>query len=100
MDNNNRPQQPGNEKRPKGNLWITLIVTVVIVLILSSVYNALSNSQYELTTYSDFAKAREEGQLLKVIIHTDRVIYTTKEQADKLVEALVGAANSLFTTLS
>ena len=83
MDNNNRPQQPGNEKRPKSNLWITLIVTVVIVLILSSVYNALSNSQYELTTYSDFAKAREEGQLLKVIIHTDRVIYTTKEQADR-----------------
>ncbi len=84
MENNpNHSQQPGNDKRPRGNLWVTLIVTVVIVLIISSVYNALSNSQYELTTYSDFAQARENGQLLKVIIHTDRVIYTTKAEADR-----------------
>jgi len=84
MDNHpKQPQQPNNDKRPKSNLWITLIITVAIVLIISSVYNAVSNSQYELTTYSDFAEARENGQLLKVIIHTDRVIYTTKEEADK-----------------
>jgi len=79
----NTPQKPGDEKRPRSSLWLTLIVTVAIVLIISSLYNAVSNSKYELTSFSDFAEARENGQLLKVIIHTDRVIYTTKEEADK-----------------
>ena len=84
MENNqNHPQQPDNGKRPKGSIWLTLIITVAIVLLISSIYNAVSNSQYTLKTYSHFAEARENGQLLKVIIHTDRVIYTTKEEAGK-----------------
>ena len=81
MENNQNRQQPDNGKRPKSNIWLTLIITVVIVLIISSVYNAISNSQYTLKNYSHFAEARENGQLLKVILHTDRVIYTTKAEA-------------------
>lgn len=83
MENNQNRQQPDNGKRPKSNIWLTLIITVVIVLIISSVYNAISNSQYTLKNYSHFAEARENGQLLKVILHTDRVIYTTKTEAGK-----------------
>ena len=83
MENNpNKPQDNGG-KRPKSSLLIPLIITVAIVLIISSIYNAVSNSQYELTTYSDFVEARESGDLLKVIIHTDQVIYTTKSEANK-----------------
>ena len=80
---NNTPQDSGGGKRQKSNILVTLIITITIVLILSSVYNAFINSEYELTTYSDFVKARDNGDLLSVVIHTDRIIYSTKTEANR-----------------
>ena len=80
---NKNPQQPNGGKRPKGSIWVALIASVVLMLIIGSAYNLFSNSQYEQTTFSDFMQAREEGQLVKVEIHTDRVIYSTQAEADK-----------------
>ena len=46
-NNNNQPKKPeGNEKRPKGNLWVTLIITVAVVLIGSLLFNFIKKSQY------------------------------------------------------
>ena len=78
-----RDNNSGDGKRPRGNLWVTLIVTVAIILLISAVYNAIANSQYTLTKYSDFLDAMYGGQLTEVEIHTDRIIYQTKEEAAK-----------------
>ncbi len=85
MENNNRSgkdNKSGN-KRPKGNIWVALIISVVIILIISTVYNAISNSQYTQTTFTDFQDAWKSGQLVEVELQYDRIIYLTKEEAAK-----------------
>ncbi len=78
--NNNRPD---DSRRPKGNIWIALIVTIAIILIISSVYRAITGSQYTQTTYTDFLDAMNKGQLAEVQIQYDRILYLTKEEAAK-----------------
>ena len=75
--------KPGDNKRPKSNLFVTVIITVVIVLGISLIYNAISNSQYTETTYSEFLDAWQSGQLHEVQIQGDRIVYMTKEEAAK-----------------
>jgi len=81
---NNNPKTPdsGDNKR-KGSLIAALMITVVIVLLISVVYNAVANSQYTKVKFSDFEKAKEAGQLAEVEFHADRIIYLTKEEAAK-----------------
>jgi len=81
-NNQNRPPQ-GNDKKPKGNIWITLIISVVIVLLIATVYNMVTNSQYTKTTFSEFMDAMENGQLTEVELQSDRIIYMTAEEAEK-----------------
>ena len=80
-DSQNRGNNPGDSKRPK-NLLLPLIITVAIVLIFSLVYNAISNSQYTQTTWSDFRAAMEAQTIVEAEIHYDRVIYLTREEAE------------------
>ncbi len=86
MDHNpNHPKKdnsPG-DKPPKNNLWLTLIVTVAIVLVISVLFNLISGSQYTLVTYSDFLQNWEKGQLSEVQFQGDRLVYLTKEEAAK-----------------
>ena len=85
MDQNNeRNKSPRNDdKKPRGNIWITLIISIVIVLLISSIFNFARNSQYEETTFSDFQEAMDNGQLAEVEIRVDRIVYMTKEEAAK-----------------
>ncbi len=86
----NSPQNGGNSggnkpdgKKPKGNFLTLLVITLAIVLLISSIYNAVQDSQYTQTTYSEFKQAMAAGQIAEAEIHSDRVIYMTKEEADK-----------------
>ena len=78
--NNRNPKDP---QKPKNNLWVTLVITAAIVLLISGVYNMISDSQYTETSYSDFLTAFENHNLDEVLIKTDRIIYMTKEEAAK-----------------
>ena len=78
----NKPPQ-GNDKRPKNSIWVTLIITVAIILIISSVLNMIRGSQYTETTFTDFRQAMEDNNLAEVEIRYDRIIYLTKEEAAK-----------------
>ena len=79
----NQPPKKPDGKRPKGSIWITIMVTVAIVLIISTVYNAISNSQYTQTTFSEFMEDAKNDNLSEVEIRYDRVLYMTKEEAAK-----------------
>ena len=70
-------------KRPRPNLLIMLLVSVALVLVFSLVYNAIADSQYTETTYSDFLAQMEAGNLAEVELHADRLYYMTKEEAAK-----------------
>ncbi len=84
-DNNsqNGSQKTSNDKRSKSSIWLTLIIAIAIVVIISTVYNAIASSQYQQTTYSDFLKAMEDGNLAEVELQYDRILYLTREEAAK-----------------
>ncbi len=84
MDASNRNDKNKNGgKRPKGSIWITLIISVAIILIISSIYNAIVSGQYQQTSYTDFLNAWEGSQLVEVELQYDRVVYLTKEESAK-----------------
>ena len=81
--NHNDQNKNPKENRPKGNIWVTLIITVAIILLISSIFNMVRGSQYTETTYTDFMDAFTAGELEEVLLRYDRVIYLTKEEAAK-----------------
>ena len=78
--NNRKPNDP---QPPKHGRLAPVLLALAVVLLISGIYNMVSKSKYQETTYSDFVSARESGQLAEVEIHYDRVIYMTKEEAAK-----------------
>ena len=82
-DGNNGPNRGGDNKSPKNNIWLTLLIAVAAVFIISSIYNMINASQYTQTTWSDFRAAMEAQTIVEAEIHYDRVIYLTREEAEK-----------------
>ena len=80
-DQNNKPRK--NDKKPRGNIWVTLIITVALILLINAVFNFVKNSQYTQQTLSHFLEAKENGQLSEVELRYDRIVYLTKEEAAK-----------------
>ena len=79
--NNKGPDAPGEKRKPK---WLlALILTAGAVLLFSAVYNAVNNSKYTQTTFSEFLEIRDKGELAEVQIRSDRIVYLTKEEAAK-----------------
>ncbi len=81
--NRNDPSGKNGNKKPKMNILVTLLIAVGIVVAISSLYNTISQSQYTETDYNDFLEAMESGQLAEVELRSDRIVYMTKEEAEK-----------------
>ena len=79
----NRNNRPDDNKKPKLNIWVTLALTVGIVLLINTVFSAISGNQYTETTYSDFKTAMDQMQLEEVQIQSDRIVYLTRTEAAK-----------------
>ena len=47
---NNGPKKDGG-KEPKNNLWLKLMIAVAAVFAISSIYNAINESQYNQTNH-------------------------------------------------
>ena len=81
-DNKKSPNTPnGEDKRPKGNIWMALIITVVVILLVSTLYNYFKDSIYEKASWTDFLQAQKEGVITEVELYTDRVIYETADKS-------------------
>ena len=82
--NQNDKNKPNPEdKRPKKNILVTLIAAVAIVILISTVFNAVRNSQYTQTTFTDFMTEWENNNLKEVEIQSDRILYLTKTEWEK-----------------
>ena len=87
MDHNSGENSGGNKPNGtpprRGNIWIPLIITLVVVLLFSGLRNMIANSHRTETTYSDFLQTWHAGQLKEVELQYDRIVYLTKEEAEK-----------------
>ena len=81
--NGNGNNSPNNDKQPRRSIWMPLIITVGIVLLLSTAFNLINNSRYTETTYTHFREVMLSGELRKVEIHPDRLVYMTAEELEK-----------------
>ena len=77
----NNPKKPGGDK-PK-SYFTPLMIALVLVLVFSWVMNTVEKSQYTETRWDEFVEAKESGQLVEVEIRGDRVVYMTREEAEK-----------------
>ncbi len=82
-NNGKDPNRKPDDKKPRNQRLIALIVTLALVLLFSWIYDAVSKSQYRETTFSDFLEAMENDDLAEVQLRTDRILYMTKEEAAK-----------------
>ena len=83
MNSNQNNNQNNTPRRPRESIWTILMISLVLVLVFTWIYNAVASSQYTKTTYSDFLYAKEHNQLAEVLIKADRIVYLTKEEAAK-----------------
>ena len=81
--NNKNPNRKPDDKKPRNQRLVALVVTLALVLIFSLIYNAVTKSQYEEKTYSDFLTEKQAGNLSEVQIQSDRIVYMTKTEAAK-----------------
>ena len=95
---NNGPKKPGEDKNPKNGIWVKLLIAVAAVFIISSVYNMVNASQYNQTTWSDFRASMAAGQIVEAEIHYDRIIYLTREEAEKPASQQKACFTGLPTT--
>ena len=76
-----------NEKEPNGkkprNIWLALVITIAVVLAISVAYNMLRSSQYREVDYNEFATAMENGDLAEVELQYDRIVFLTRQEAEK-----------------
>ena len=98
MDGNNGPKKPEDNKNPKSSIWIKLLIAVAAVFVISSIYNMINDSQYNQTTWSDFRASMDAGEILEAEIQYDRIIYLTREEADKPASEQKACFTGLPTT--
>ena len=80
-DQNKNPKDNGKKQKP--SILLILIISIVLVLLIGWVYNAITASQYTKTTYSHFLEAKQTNALAEVQLRNDRIVYLTKEEAEK-----------------
>ena len=75
-----------NEKEPNGKkpkIWLALVITIAVVLVISIAYNMFRSSQYREVDYNDFVTAMENGDLEEVELQYDRIVFLTRQEAEK-----------------
>ena len=93
---NTPPQKPGGDsKRPKGNVWVSLVICLAILLLGTYVFNKIDSSKYTEKSYDHFLTLRESNELAEVEFKSDRIVYMTKAEAAKPS----GSRKAFFTGL-
>ena len=86
MDPNRNDSPKDNNpdgKKPRRRILTMLLIAVAVVLLISSIYNAIKGSKYEQKTYTEFLAEMEAGNLSEVEILSDRILYMTKTELEK-----------------
>ena len=82
MEQNKNTPRP-DDKKPRGRIGFTLLLTVAIVVVIILLFNSARSSKYTKTTFSDFLYAMQTDNLAQVELYGDRIKYLTREEAAK-----------------
>ena len=92
-DNRNKNMGGREGRDPLRTGLPLLVLAVVIVLLFNWVYNSITSAQLEEKSYTDFLTMVQNNQLAEVQFEVDRVLFITKEEADR-----PGASQTIYYT--
>lgn len=93
QDNRNKNKGGREGRDPLRTGLPLLVLAVVIVLLFNWVYNSITSAQLEEKSYTDFLTMVQNNQLAEVQFEVDRVLFITKEEADR-----PGASQTIYYT--
>ena len=93
QDNRNKNKGGREGRDPLRTGLPLLVLAVVIVLLFNWVYNSITSAQLEEKSYTDFLAMVQNNQLAEVQFEVDRVLFITKEEADR-----PGASQTIYYT--
>jgi len=82
----NRNDKNDQPKKPKFNILVTLLITLGLFLAINGIFGLVRDSQYTQQNLSHFLEAKEKGNLKEVELRYDRIVYMTKDEAEKPAE--------------
>ncbi len=77
------PKPNNNNKENKRSYIPIILLTLVIVLVVNLIYSTVSSAQYQRVKYTDFLTMVEKDEIAEVEFRADRVLFTTREEAEK-----------------
>ena len=86
MEPNRNNQNHNDQKKPKLSFWTIVLICGLLLFLISAVFNMVKDSQYTHKLYSDFLTEMESDNLAEVEIRSDRILYLTREEAEKPAE--------------
>ena len=96
----NSPQEDPDGRRVKSIITM-VVVALVFTVIINLIYTSVTNAYLKEATYSDFIQALEAGEIAEVEFkNNDRILYLTKEEAEKDVSKQVVYFSGLIPSAS
>ncbi len=77
-----QPKKDPGSKRPKSMLAL-IAAALVFTVIVNLIYSAVANAYLQKITWTEYEALIEQSQLAEVVIHADRFVVLTKEEAAK-----------------
>ena len=83
-NSNKKPgNQPGEDGRSPLKKFLPIIVlALVLTLLFNSLYSTISQARMREITHTEFLEMVDRGEVAEVQFTSDRVLITTKEQAE------------------
>nr|MCR5357960.1 ATP-dependent metallopeptidase FtsH/Yme1/Tma family protein [Lachnospiraceae bacterium] len=87
-NDNNRGNNNGGGKQPRNRqtLLVLAIATLVTLLMISYMHNAINEGTNKKISYDEFIEKVEKGEVEKVVIDSDEIEITPKDQSDKRIK--------------
>ena len=83
QNRNDQNRDPKDDNKKKPNILVSLIITVAVILLISWIFNAVRASQFTQKDFSHFLEMKNSQQLSEVELRYDRIVYMTREEAEK-----------------
>lgn len=80
---NNNNREGKNEGPGSSRFLVFAVVSIIFLLGISYVLRASSSSSTEEITYNEFVQMVDEGKVEKVVVNSDRLVITTKNEEQK-----------------
>ena len=93
----NGPNKKGGPGSAKPSIFPLIITAIILFLVMNGLSSLISNSNMKQKTYTAFLDYLQSGKIAQVEFSTDRVIFLTKDEAEKPERQQINYYTGLIT---